>query len=71
MSKDDGPLPDKYTYLTTDRKGTGVLKVTGGTFETKNMKSLDMRVFLQLQFGLARKQLRSWMNNKSVGDGQL
>ena len=35
MSKDDGPLPDKYTYLTTDRKGTGVLKVTGGTFETK------------------------------------
>ena len=34
MSKDDGPLPAKYTVLTTDRKGTGVLKVTGGTFET-------------------------------------
>ena len=34
MSKDDGPLPAKYTALTTDRKGTGVLKVTGGTFET-------------------------------------
>ena len=34
MSKNDGPLPAKYTALTTDRKGTGVLKVTGGTFET-------------------------------------
>lgn len=34
MAKEDGPLPAKYTYLTTDRKGTGLLKVTGGTFET-------------------------------------
>ena len=35
MSKDDGPLPGRYTSVTTDRKGTGVLKVTGGTFETE------------------------------------
>ena len=34
MAKGDGPLPARYTTLTTDRKGTGVLKVTGGTFET-------------------------------------
>ena len=34
MAKADGPLPDLYTALSTDRKGVGVLKVTGGTFET-------------------------------------
>ena len=34
MAKNDGPLPAQYTVLETDRKGTGVLKVTGGTFET-------------------------------------